>query len=751
MRLNWYYRMILSYTPIFFVVISALIIVFFATLNRQSENRYIETNKSIVTQMMETTEVNLKLIERNSVSALLNDRQINDYFTKRDKVIFDYFVIQKKLIDLTSSFPFASSIYLYDNSNQMILSDSNTYTLNSFADRDFLEKSIVQSEQTRWTEPRDYTLSTIDSNGQKVVSLMKKYIYPTQQTGIIVINVYVNSMLDYLNQFSENKQAKVHILDAIGNEFQNSNTDKAYMSNFRTISEYTGWAYSVESVNAAGYSALSLLSNIWIVFVLVIILLALVWFTIITHIHYKPIHQLVEKINSSIGVRKGGGNGIKKRLNEFNIIESAIDSLLQKTMDYNSLQEAEAIHRKRILIQELLAGQRFINEKDWEKEAAVLGLPVQYDRICVLSIEIDRYRTFSENYKPGDQHLLKFILESSIRESASERDIALYSVWTDQHQAAVVLFLKRANIPYEDTIRDMCNVYREWIHGNLELTVSVGMGTCTESITHIGSSYRVAVSNVLLKAVFGTNCVIDQRMAQEKSEFGSYSMLGAIPEMIHLLRKGQDSWRDKLSQMVNELQDKRLGKTELSTFITSLMQNLDKEMTAISQEMTELWETYYTNRFEKLASQTETLADLQQEVEVMLEELSVQLKLQRESTSNKSIAVRMKAYIDNHYANPALSLVGVSDTFNMPPTNASLLFKKETGEKFIDYVLKVRLEHARRMLVGTDEAIQSIAERVGYTHVLSFHRAFKKGYGFPPGEYRVIHRSQRKSGKSAEL
>lgn len=80
MRMNWYYRMMLSYTPIFFVVISSLIVVFFAALNHASKNRYIETNTAIVEQMMKNTEANLKLVERNAVSALITDRTMQDFF-----------------------------------------------------------------------------------------------------------------------------------------------------------------------------------------------------------------------------------------------------------------------------------------------------------------------------------------------------------------------------------------------------------------------------------------------------------------------------------------------------------------------------------------------------------------------------------------------------------------------------------------------------------------------------------------------
>jgi len=48
MRMNWYYRMLLSYTPIFFVAISSMIFIFFLILNNATRDQYIETNKAIL-------------------------------------------------------------------------------------------------------------------------------------------------------------------------------------------------------------------------------------------------------------------------------------------------------------------------------------------------------------------------------------------------------------------------------------------------------------------------------------------------------------------------------------------------------------------------------------------------------------------------------------------------------------------------------------------------------------------------------
>lgn len=740
--MSWYYRMMLSYTPIFFVVISSVIFVFFTTLNHASENRYIETNKAIVEQMMQNTEANLKLIERNAVSALITDRVIMDFFSEKNMAIYDYFVIQQRLIELKSSFPYTSTVYLYDEANKRILTDSSVYEVDDFADLAFLMDPHHGTAPSGWTKPRDYMLSTIDRNKQKVVSIAKNYSYSSHQQGTIVINIYVSSLMEFINKYNQENRGTVHILDSDGQQFQTPASDRSALSRLRAVSEYTGWTYYADSVNAAGYSALSLLSNAWIIAVLVIIVLALIWFTFITHIHYKPIQNLVEKINT-VTVRKSGSWSSRTQLNEFKIVESAIDDLLKKAVDYNTLQEAEAMHRKRILLQEVLAGHRSMGNAEWREQALKLGLPADYERLCVITVELDQYNLFTHAYKPSDQHLLKYILESAFRELANERGISQCSVWTELQQVTFVLFLMESHHPYSETLFRMCDEYRGWIHANTQLTVSIGIGAVSGGMETIAQSYRLAGTNVSYKAVFGTNSVIDNRVAESKPDNDSYVLFGTMPEMVYLFRKGDRQWRNKLSQIIGELKNRRLGRAEVASFATSLAQHIEKEMNSMSPEFAKTWQEHYRDRFDVIAKTTETLGDLHWELEAVMSDLAIDVEKEREMTSNNSIAMRMKAYIDENYADPGMSLVGVSEAFDMPSSNASTLFKKETGEKFIDYVLKVRLEHARDMLVETDDPIQSIAEKVGYTHVLSFHRAFKKAFGFPPGEYRAIYRMQR--------
>ena len=85
---------------------------------------------------------------------------------------------------------------------------------------------------------------------------------------------------------------------------------------------------------------------------------------------------------------------------------------------------------------------------------------------------------------------------------------------------------------------------------------------------------------------------------------------------------------------------------------------------------------------------------------------------------------------------PNLSLDSLSDRFGLNGKYLSKLFKEEFGMKFIDYVIGLRMEHAKSLLSDTDMPVQEIAEKLGYTSAIAFARTFRRAVGSSPSDYR---------------
>ncbi|WNR43025.1 response regulator transcription factor [Paenibacillus roseipurpureus] len=92
-------------------------------------------------------------------------------------------------------------------------------------------------------------------------------------------------------------------------------------------------------------------------------------------------------------------------------------------------------------------------------------------------------------------------------------------------------------------------------------------------------------------------------------------------------------------------------------------------------------------------------------------------------------------YIDSHYYEN-FTLARLADMSHMSVSYFSLLFKKTTGQTFLNYLNEVRLQKAKELLQEPDLKIYEIADMVGYTSLPYFNRIFKQIITITPVEYR---------------
>lgn len=89
-----------------------------------------------------------------------------------------------------------------------------------------------------------------------------------------------------------------------------------------------------------------------------------------------------------------------------------------------------------------------------------------------------------------------------------------------------------------------------------------------------------------------------------------------------------------------------------------------------------------------------------------------------------------------------LTLQEVADIVHLSRNYFSLLFKKQTGLNFIDYLINLRIREAKRLLAQKENRVYDVVEPAGFKDVKYFNRMFKKVTGLTPMEYREKHQSK---------
>lgn len=97
-----------------------------------------------------------------------------------------------------------------------------------------------------------------------------------------------------------------------------------------------------------------------------------------------------------------------------------------------------------------------------------------------------------------------------------------------------------------------------------------------------------------------------------------------------------------------------------------------------------------------------------------------------------------KEYIQNHYSEQ-ISLETVSSYVGFSPSYFSTIFSKETGKTFLEYLLDIRIEEAKKLLRETQMNIEMVCLSVGSNDYKRFTKKFKKEAGITPKEYRNLY------------
>lgn len=109
------------------------------------------------------------------------------------------------------------------------------------------------------------------------------------------------------------------------------------------------------------------------------------------------------------------------------------------------------------------------------------------------------------------------------------------------------------------------------------------------------------------------------------------------------------------------------------------------------------------------------------------------------SKTSASLKYGIMEYINHHYKEP-LSLESISSEFGITPVYLSSWFKKNTGINLSVYIMNVRMEEAKKILLNNQHLkIADIAVSIGFLGTSTFIRQFKSYTGCTPEQYRQLN------------
>lgn len=311
----------------------------------------------------------------------------------------------------------------------------------------------------------------------------------------------------------------------------------------------------------------------------------------------------------------------------------------------------------------------------------------------------------------------------------------------------LVLFIHDTRPISKYELKGKLERYAEFVNDSISTSygkpcyLSIGIGNMTEGPNQICTSFNQAIYSLSYKLFDEYASIIfyqdlptsraDEGFKERTNEHVSFAMSHLI-ESIFAHRK--DETASILRDFFDALeQGKRLSLGEIqiafSEFILSLLLKAKEKRLSLP--------ALDKNQALEQIQAAESFADLKKWMKLTLEKITDGPEEERDGNRYVLLA---KQHVLSHYSEK-ITLEDMAQQLFIHPAYFSSIFKKETGQNFIDYVNEVRVRKAVELLKNKDSKIKEISIAVGFQNHSYFNKVFKKVIGVKPLEFRSNHTS----------
>jgi two-component system response regulator YesN len=381
------------------------------------------------------------------------------------------------------------------------------------------------------------------------------------------------------------------------------------------------------------------------------------------------------------------------------------------------MEDNRAMLREQLLFKLVIGA---ISPAEAVEKGQTLGLDLvsRHSLVIILKLELgDR----SEQYDHDEYQQLQHALTEP-----AERDPDVFVLKRDWGD--ITLVMKGSTPEYLDEARDLLLEDVRQRVAKTRYRLTIGVGTSKGRIADISQSFVEALLQLqdhVNESGLRLNASLEQNelLKLDKTVVENYLRCGKKDEFNGFF----GSYTGRLSETALKsrlIKDYILLDVILAT--AKLINELGGEMDKVIPEL---------NSIETILSKVKSVEQLREQA---CKIISVGLSY-RDSQPNHQHAHLIrhaKEYIEQHYADPNLSLNELAAQANLSASHFSVVFSQETHQTFKEYLTEIRMTRAKELLRMTMLRSADIAYRVGYNDPHYFSAVFKKYTGLSPTEFR---------------
>ena len=338
--------------------------------------------------------------------------------------------------------------------------------------------------------------------------------------------------------------------------------------------------------------------------------------------------------------------------------------------------------------------------------------------------------SFKEGQSDRDRQMKSLSIRQVIEEREDFKDRHIIFSYRDD-----IISIVQFDSPDElSDYTDICDRFTTMIERTRGIVLTIGIGRPVENISDIRYSYEDAREALSLRVIYGRGTAINISDIAPVSRFDDSWQIDAFDRILRQIKVGSpEELKSAVDAYIKSLIDSRPDANQFRLLMMELLTGLFRFLghNEIEPDEVGISEEDQYGILLRIDSADE-LADWLYGITESIRDIMTSHR----KTASRSFVAKAKDYVTDHYSDCDLTINDVCQELSVSAAYFSTLFKKETGQTFINYLTDYRMQEAVRMMIEQDEKTYVIAEKVGYADANYFSYVFKKQFGVSPTKYK---------------
>ncbi|GAA0136481.1 response regulator [Paenibacillus sp. YSY-4.3] len=401
------------------------------------------------------------------------------------------------------------------------------------------------------------------------------------------------------------------------------------------------------------------------------------------------------------------------------LVESSRLQQRVEKLQYQAVQSKSSLKEK--WLRDFLTSP-LTDPKNWIQKLTDYGLIPNLKRFLPMVGSVYSYEDALSRY--NNEHVLKFVIENMLEELLQEESRILFFPYSAKQFCLLYACEPDLKInPYAEAERFCCKLQRNLAETlKVEVSFLIGeLGSDSHKMKRQWMDLFQSVNAFFYSTEPGVGQINRIMPLAGQEELLSY--FPALAEQINLLvLEGNTDVGPTVDAFIQFIAERKFHPSYVKQFLYKL--ELDIQLKLIYSHQ------FKNKKNQLMLDQIGNIHELKVWMTQFLME-AVYVMDQISKQSKKTEIIEAQKYIQMNLRRK-ITLEEVADHLYLNSSYFSRLFKKETGETFVEYMTRMKMEKAREMLSDTSAAVEEVALALGYDNRSYFVKLFKKYYGISP-------------------